>query len=192
MVIRNSRFHELWLNRFKHAKQKIFSNCEKFTLTVQTGSALARALLCLALLIEDLLGEGYHFVLTSKFQSDPSERRFGQYQEMNGGRFLVGLRDVTSFEEIIKIKSLLKEDLDIDNVKVENANDEQLVDCLVIQALRPVLQNILCCKEHWSENLVPENSDFSYLQILTIPSINLINYVCTAFVILDYSVDVIT
>ena len=34
-----------------------------------------------------------------------------------------------------------------------------------------------CCKEHLSGNLVPENSDFSYLKILssgglTIPSIN--------------------
>ena len=48
-----------------------------------------------------------------------------------------------------------------------------------------------------SENLVPGSSDFSYLQIfsrggLTIPSINSMNYVCTAFAILDYSVDTIT
>ena len=48
-----------------------------------------------------------------------------------------------------------------------------------------------------SGNLVLENSDFSYFQILsrgglTIPSINLVNYVCTAFAILDYLVDVIT
>ena len=47
-----------------------------------------------------------------------------------------------------------------------------------------------------SGNLVPQNSDFSYLQSLSreglnIPSINLVNYVCTAFTILDYSVDVI-
>ena len=46
-------------------------------------------------------------------------------------------------------------------------------------------------------NLVPENLDFFYVQILsrgglTIPSINLVNYVCTAFAILYYSVDVIT
>ena len=48
-----------------------------------------------------------------------------------------------------------------------------------------------------SENLVPGSSDLSYLQIfsrggLTIPSINSMNYVCTAFAILDYSVDTIT
>ena len=48
-----------------------------------------------------------------------------------------------------------------------------------------------------SENLVPENSDFSYLQILlkgglTIPSINFVNCMCTAFGILNYSVDAST
>ena len=54
-----------------------------------------------------------------------------------------------------------------------------------------------CCKEHLSGNFVHENSDSSYFQILLrrgliISSIHLVNYVCTAFVILDYSVDVIT
>ena len=44
---------------------------------------------------------------------------------MSGGRFLVGLRDVTSSEKIIKIKSLLKEDLDIDDVKVDNTNNDE-------------------------------------------------------------------
>ena len=44
-------------------------NCEKFTLTAQIGSAPGRTLLCLALFIEDLPGEGYDFVLTSRFQT---------------------------------------------------------------------------------------------------------------------------
>ena len=104
---------------------KKIPNYEKFTLTAQTGSALVRTLPCLILLIEDLLGKGYDFVLTSRFQSDPLKKRFGQYQQMIGGRFLVGLRDVTSSEKIIKIKSLLKEDLAIDNVKIENAKDDE-------------------------------------------------------------------
>ena len=42
-------------------------NCKKFTLTAQTSSAHARTLLCLASLIEDLLGEGYDFVVTLRF-----------------------------------------------------------------------------------------------------------------------------
>ena len=111
-------------------------NCVKFTLTAQTSSAHVRTLLCLASLIEVLLGEGYDFVLPSRFQSDPLERRFGEYRLISGGRILVGLRDVTSSEKIIKIKSLLKEDLDIDNVNVDNTNNDETTtrksNCLVI------------------------------------------------------------
>ena len=48
---------------------------------------------------------------------------------MSCRRFLVGLRDVTSSDKIIEIKSLLKENLDIDNVKVETLTImKQLVD----------------------------------------------------------------
>ena len=35
---------------------------------------------------------------------------------MSGERFLVGLRDINSFEKIINSKSLLKEYIEIDNV----------------------------------------------------------------------------
>ena len=91
------------------------------------ASSFTRTLLCHASLIEDLLEEGYEFVLTSRFQSDPIERRFAQYRQMSGGRFLVGLKDLTSSEKIIKIKSLLKEEIDIDNnVKDTVDNDENI------------------------------------------------------------------
>ena len=68
-------------------------------------------------------------------------------QQMSGGRVIVGLRDVTSPEKIIKIKSLLREDLEIDHVKVEIANDDEttsrlLSHTMVIQASCPALQNI--------------------------------------------------
>ena len=120
-------------------------NYEKFALTAQTGSTLVRTHLYLVSLIEDLLGEEYDFVLTSRFQSNPLERQFEQYWKMSGGRFLVGLRDGTSSEKIIKITSLLKEDLDIDNVMYRLKTltiMKQLVDCLVTQASCSVLQNI--------------------------------------------------
>ena len=55
--------------------------------------------------------EGYEYVLTSRFQSDPLERRFSQYRQMSGGRFLVGLSEVNSSEKILKISSLLKENI---------------------------------------------------------------------------------
>ena len=51
--------------------------------------------------------------MTARFQSDPIERRFGQYRQMSGGRFLVNLKDVLCSERIIKIKNLIKESIDI-------------------------------------------------------------------------------
>ena len=111
------------------AKKKRITNCEKFTLTSQTSSALVRTLLCLASLIEDLIEEEYDFLSTSRFQSDPLERQFGQYRKMSGGKFLVKLRDVTSSEKTIK--SLFKEDLDMDNVKVDNTNDDETTSRLL-------------------------------------------------------------
>ena len=68
-----------------------------------------------ASLIEDLLAKGYDFIMASRFQSDPLERRFGQYRQMIGGRFLLGITEATS-EKIIKHKTLLKDDVDISNI----------------------------------------------------------------------------
>ena len=57
----------------------------------------------------------------------------------SGGRFLVELQDVTSSDKIIEIKSLLKEDLDIDNVKVHNTKDDETTNRLLSHT------NIVCC-----------------------------------------------
>ena len=80
----------------------------------------------------DLLSDGFKFVLTARFQSDSIERRFGQYRQMSGGRFLVGLKDVIWSERILKIKSLVKESIDIkDDIKVtenEDAIQQELFD----------------------------------------------------------------
>ena len=73
-----------------------------------------------ASLIEDLVAEGYDFIMTSRFQSDPLERRLGQYRQMSGGKFLVGLREATSSEKIIKLKILLKHDINISNIMDNN------------------------------------------------------------------------
>ena len=107
----------------------------------------------------------------------------------------MGLRDITSSGKIIKIRSLPKVDLDIDNVKVENANDDEttsillshtgIVSCspehlslsddssevavhiagYIAKKLRKRLGN--CYKDHLSGKLDPENSDFFYFQILS-------------------------
>ena len=91
-----------------------------FTLTSQTSTALISTLRAQAMLIDDLLGEaydeiteeGYKYVLIGRLQSDPLERRFSQYRQMSGGRFLVSLREVRSSERILACRSLLMEDVD--------------------------------------------------------------------------------
>ena len=46
------------------------------------GGCFWRTLLCEASIIEDLLSDGFKFMLTARFQSDSAERRFYQYRQM--------------------------------------------------------------------------------------------------------------
>ena len=114
-----------WIDEWDNLK---LPNCDKFNLTAQTSHALRCTLRCHAALLEELLSEGYSYVLTSRFQSDPLEKRYGKYHQMSGGRFLVGLKDVVFSEKILKIKSLVKEGLDIDDwVKVTDEKSPEKV-----------------------------------------------------------------
>ena len=56
------------------------------------------------MLIEDLLQDGFAYVLTSRLQTEPLERRLSKYRQVSGGRFLVGLREVNLSEKILAIK----------------------------------------------------------------------------------------
>ena len=94
-----------WVAKWQNEEIPCF---ETFTLTKETSSALIWTLLCHAALIKELSDEGYKSILTSPFQSNPLERRFGQYRQMSGGRFLVGLRDVTHSQKTTKLKKLTK------------------------------------------------------------------------------------
>ena len=69
--------------------------------------------------------------MTSRFQSDPLERRFGQYRQISGGRFLVGLREATSSEKIIKLKTLLKDNIDISNIMDSNVEHDENIQTLL-------------------------------------------------------------
>ena len=64
------------------------------------------------MLIDELLNDGYDYILTARLQSDPIERRFSQYRQMSGGRFLVSLREVPNTERIFTCRSLIKNDID--------------------------------------------------------------------------------
>ena len=77
-----------------------------------------------------MLAEGYNFRMTSRFQSDPLERRFGQYRQMIGGRFLVGLREAAS-EKIIKLKTLLRDNIDISNIMDSNVEHDKNIETLL-------------------------------------------------------------
>ena len=99
------------------------SRSQRFTLTAQTSHALVTTLRCTASLIEDLLGEGYKYVMTARFQTDPLERRFSRYRQMSGGRFLVSLREVNTSEKIAAIASLLKESIDFWKFPIRQDDD---------------------------------------------------------------------
>ena len=104
-----------WISSWQEAK---IPCCENFQLTAQTSAAMVKTLRSHASLIEDLLDSGhYDYVLTARFQSDPIEKRYGQYRQMSGGRFLVSLREVNCSENIIKMKSLLKRNLDVQEAR---------------------------------------------------------------------------
>ena len=103
--------------------------CPYFTLTRQTGNALSFTLRSQAMLIDELLSEDYEFVLTSRLQSDPLERRFSRYRQMSGGRFLVSLREVMNSERILSCRSLIKEDI---NFWKEDISAKKHVDTKVI------------------------------------------------------------
>jgi hypothetical protein len=118
-----------WVKEWSGGK---IANSEKFTLSSQTSDAFQRTLLCQASLIEDLLSDGFKFVLTARFQSDPLERRYGQYRQMSGGRFLVSLKDVRTSEKILKIKSLVKEGFDIDEtVKTSDSLESRILELMM-------------------------------------------------------------
>ena len=61
-----------WIDEWDNLK---LPNCDKFNLTAQTSHALRCTLRCHAALLEELLSEGYSYVLTSRFQSDPLEKQ---------------------------------------------------------------------------------------------------------------------
>ena len=79
-----------------------WSESPAFRLSKQTSAAL----------IDELLISGeYDFIIPRRFQSDPLEKRFSQYRQMSGGRFLVSLVEVRNSELILSCRSLLKEDV---------------------------------------------------------------------------------
>ena len=122
-----------------------FSNSAKYTLSAQTAQALITTLRCSASLIEDLLSEGYRFVLTARFQTDPLERRFSRVRQMSGGRFLVGLREFESATQALGVISLIKESVNIWDEDVRPENNTAVQIAHFNSELEKIASDIDCC-----------------------------------------------
>ena len=90
---------------------KLWCASPSFKLTCQTKSALVTTLRAQADIIDELIDDGYEFLRTTRFQSDPIERRFSQYPQISGGRFLVSLWEVLNSERILSCQRLIKENI---------------------------------------------------------------------------------
>ena len=77
----------------------------------QTIQALIWTLRSQADLLDELLMDDHKYILTARLQSDPIERRFSQYRQLNGGHFLVSFREVEISEKILLCQTLLKESI---------------------------------------------------------------------------------
>lgn len=199
-----------WLEAWQQEK---IPNCENFQLSKQTSSALIRTIRCHAALAEDLLTEdNYSYVLTARLQSDPLERRYGQYRQMSGGKFLVSLREIETSEKILKLKSLMKEncawsdsldknqnveetlmfidskisDLNTESLMLEQDSREVAVFLSGYIAKKLMNRMKSCC----ADLLIGTNEDEKYLQSLSrggllTPSQALSDYVSFNFALLD-------
>ena len=94
-----------WIEKWCNERVPSF---ELFIFSLSITKALIKTLRCQASLVEDLFDDGYDFIRTVRFQADPLERRFSQYRQMSGGRFLVGLIDTIYAGKILKNQMFVK------------------------------------------------------------------------------------
>ena len=140
---------------------------------------------------------------------------------MRGGRFLVGLKDVIWSERILKIKSLVKESIDIkDDIKVtenEDAIQQELFDnimeigfenVMLSDETREVAAHISgyiklvkkfghCCKNYCINDSETASTTHVYIDLLsrgglTLPLECLVTYVCDCFAFIEHAINVTT
>ena len=95
------------------------------------------------MLIDELLNDGYDYILTARLQSDPIERRFSQYRQMSGGRFLVSLREVRNTERILSCCSLIKKNINFwkENLQQPESNEDESHE-MIDEMLRDQIEEI--------------------------------------------------
>ena len=95
--------------------------------------------------IDELLNDGYDFVLTARLQSDAIEPRFSQYRQISGGRFSVSLREILNTE--IKNNSLIKKDRYFwkDDLQPESNEDEsyEMIDEILRDRIEELSESVL-------------------------------------------------
>ena len=96
-----------------------------FRFSKQTMQALMWTLRSQADLLDELMDD-HKYILTARLQSDPIERRFSQYRQLNGGHFLVSLREVETSDAILLYQTLLKENINFweEELAVTNTTQE--------------------------------------------------------------------
>ena len=98
----------------------------KLGLSKQTFNALISTNRAIADLTTDLYNEGYKYVLTGRLQTDPLERRFSQYRQMSGGRFLVSLKEIYRSESIVKLKTFLEMNIELTTITSPITDEESI------------------------------------------------------------------
>ncbi len=78
-------------------------------LTAEIFLACSKTTSTLPLLATHLIdNHGFQYVLLGKFMSDPIEARFGWYRQMNGGNFIMSLRQLLDSEKKIQVLGQLE------------------------------------------------------------------------------------
>ena len=147
-----------------------------------TSHALITTLRYTASLIEDLLREGYSYVLTARFQTDLLKRRFLRYRQMSGGRFLIGLRELGKIADDIDACMLDPEVVQVSAVIAGYAARKVIVDrskCLECKEMAVSTSEI--------EEMENENGYLVKLSRgrLLVPTTDLRHRISKSFAILD-------
>ena len=79
-------------------------------------------------LLDELLMDDDKYILTAPLQSDPIDRSFSQYRQLNGGHFLVSLREVETGEKILLCQTLLKENINFWEEELADTNTTQEIE----------------------------------------------------------------
>ena len=100
------------------------------------------------MLIDELLNDGYDYILTARLQSDPIGRRFSQYRQISGGRFLVSLREVRNTERILSCRSLINNNINFwkeDLQQPERNEDEsyEMIDEILRDRIEEISESVL-------------------------------------------------